>query len=109
MGAERDALILFVGDALVGHDVTRIELDLDLVLGFPNLHATTDPGHRDGVAVAVQGHITFDIHRSEEHTSELQSQSNLVCRLLLEKKKHTTPRVAQIELCLQDHQYTYDC
>src|SRR2546430_7942992 len=28
--------------------------------------------------------------RSEEHTSELQSQSNLVCRLLLEKKKHTT-------------------
>src|SRR2546430_10030010 len=28
--------------------------------------------------------------RSEEHTSELQSQSNLVCRLLLEKKKHKT-------------------
>src|SRR2546427_7592688 len=38
--------------------------------------------------------------RSEEHTSELQSQSNLVCRLLLEKKKnnnesHTTPDVYQ--------------
>src|SRR2546427_8649102 len=37
-------------------------------------------------------------YRSEEHTSELQSQSNLVCRLLLEKKKthdqsrRTTPR-----------------
>src|SRR5688572_31635769 len=30
--------------------------------------------------------ITEDIMRSEEHTSELQSQSNLVCRLLLEKK-----------------------
>src|SRR2546430_12654850 len=29
--------------------------------------------------------------RSEEHTSELQSQSNLVCRLLLEKKKYTYP------------------
>src|SRR2546430_12902164 len=28
------------------------------------------------------------VSRSEEHTSELQSQSNLVCRLLLEKKKH---------------------
>src|SRR5690606_39377716 len=28
-------------------------------------------------------------HRSEEHTSELQSRENLVCRLLLEKKKHT--------------------
>src|SRR2546430_6006451 len=34
----------------------------------------------DGVALALQ-------LRSEEHTSELQSQSNLVCRLLLEKKK----------------------
>src|SRR5688572_32307381 len=30
---------------------------------------------------------TVNIERSEEHTSELQSQSNLVCRLLLEKKK----------------------
>src|SRR5205085_11733423 len=30
--------------------------------------------------------------RSEEHTSELQSQSNLVCRLLLEKKKTTSCR-----------------
>src|SRR2546430_7518292 len=29
-------------------------------------------------------------YRSEEHTSELQSQSNLVCRLLLEKKKRNT-------------------
>src|SRR5688572_32311355 len=29
----------------------------------------------------------FSMARSEEHTSELQSQSNLVCRLLLEKKK----------------------
>src|SRR2546430_10902064 len=29
-------------------------------------------------------------HRSEEHTSELQSQSNLVCRLLLEKKKKSS-------------------
>src|SRR2546427_3018254 len=28
-----------------------------------------------------------NVERSEEHTSELQSQSNLVCRLLLEKKK----------------------
>src|SRR2546430_11658803 len=32
-----------------------------------------------------------DPERSEEHTSELQSQSNLVCRLLLEKKKRYSP------------------
>src|SRR2546430_7061518 len=38
------------------------------------------------------------LHRSEEHTSELQSQSNLVCRLLLEKKKkqlHKSPRLTR--------------
>src|SRR2546430_13148293 len=35
-----------------------------------------------------QHHIAARVERSEEHTSELQSQSNLVCRLLLEKKKH---------------------
>src|SRR5688572_32291686 len=33
--------------------------------------------------------------RSEEHTSELQSQSNLVCRLLLEKKKRRDPEAPQ--------------
>src|SRR2546430_9917824 len=33
--------------------------------------------------------------RSEEHTSELQSQSNLVCRLLLEKKKAAIPPIPE--------------
>src|SRR2546430_5312399 len=35
----------------------------------------------------ARGRSAFGSRRSEEHTSELQSQSNLVCRLLLEKKK----------------------
>src|SRR2546427_3847198 len=39
-----------------------------------------------------------DRHRSEEHTSELQSQSNLVCRLLLEKKKKTTRKASSNEV-----------
>src|SRR2546430_7774902 len=34
----------------------------------------------------VRTRIGYEYDRSEEHTSELQSQSNLVCRLLLEKK-----------------------
>src|SRR2546430_7553002 len=39
--------------------------------------------------------VVYALVRSEEHTSELQSQSNLVCRLLLEKKKsQTTPGLA---------------
>src|SRR2546425_7010814 len=42
-----------------------------------------------GEAVRAQPftHARKDIHRSEEHTSELQSLAYLVCRLLLEKKK----------------------
>src|SRR5688572_32753139 len=36
--------------------------------------------------------------RSEEHTSELQSQSNLVCRLLLEKKKKNIPEYHTLDL-----------
>src|SRR2546430_7990071 len=35
--------------------------------------------------------------RSEEHTSELQSQSNLVCRLLLEKKKKKTTKNHKVQ------------
>src|SRR2546430_13114944 len=49
--------------------------------------------HRVVITVALPGSggrflVIEDVtKRSEEHTSELQSQSNLVCRLLLEKKK----------------------
>src|SRR5256885_7966956 len=40
----------------------------------------------------MQSHAQPAEPRSEEHTSELQSPCNLVCRLLLEKKKHQTRR-----------------
>src|SRR2546430_7160996 len=41
----------------------------------------------DATSMAAAKHTRSPSCRSEEHTSELQSQSNLVCRLLLEKKK----------------------
>src|SRR5688572_31771491 len=41
----------------------------------------------DGAGRDAAGGVCRGPERSEEHTSELQSQSNLVCRLLLEKKK----------------------
>src|SRR2546430_9592965 len=49
------------------------------------------------------------VPRSEEHTSELQSQSNLVCRLLLEKKKkngapdNTFPPLGRRTYCFTPH------
>src|SRR5256885_10589605 len=47
-------------------------------------------------------HPLWPAYRSEEHTSELQSPCNLVCRLLLEKKKHYVPRnSARIEATLK--------
>src|SRR2546430_5522964 len=54
---------------------------------------TTPQTRTPAIAVNGEGHIAIawydarNDRRSEEHTSELQSQSNLVCRLLLEKKK----------------------
>src|SRR5688572_30960849 len=57
--------------------------------------------------LAERGHVLPQVlhravhERSEEHTSELQSQSNLVCRLLLEKKKndniHTQPATHRVQ------------
>src|SRR2546430_12220505 len=62
-------------------------------------HRTAEPRRRTPAQTLsrIVPHGTarqFAVERSEEHTSELQSQSNLVCRLLLEKKKTlitTTP------------------
>src|SRR5256885_5051289 len=50
---------------------------------------------------AVLGKAPLHLGRSEEHTSELQSPCNLVCRLLLEKKKETEhPYMGGICTCL---------
>src|SRR2546422_1093932 len=43
---------------------------------------------RIGVALGTERDLKTLLERSEEHTSELQSRLHLVCRLLLEKKKH---------------------
>src|SRR2546430_11297270 len=54
---------------------------------FRSGHALRPAAH----IASAQGSPQYrDDERSEEHTSELQSQSNLVCRLLLEKKKNTS-------------------
>src|SRR2546427_3529368 len=64
---------------------TRIATCLQLVrLPVPSVEAAN---HRNFTRIG-RPHGERRALRSEEHTSELQSQSNLVCRLLLEKKKN---------------------
>src|SRR5438270_4007205 len=48
--------------------------------------------HTDLDYEVLRASLPSNVERSEEHTSELQSQSNLVCRLLLEKKKGRSTR-----------------
>src|SRR2546430_11106574 len=56
--------------------------------------AERDHEVRPGIGRLVVG-LAIEV-RSEEHTSELQSQSNLVCRLLLEKKTNTSLKSAAV-------------
>src|SRR5688500_19497143 len=82
-----------------------IHADVDRVI--PRRHANevahnvhfADFRHAPEIVVALK--LLRNQLRSEEHTSELQSPCNLVCRLLLEKKKHTIQR-----LLLTRHQLT---
>src|SRR3712207_9542265 len=76
---------------------------LSLHDALPILHVVTDPridtlslaklralGAVVHVVESMSGQGWQGARRSEEHTSELQSRQYLVCRLLLEKKKHKT-------------------
>src|SRR2546422_8543509 len=56
------------------------------VLELPALRMRRDEDRTAGAVDIARGR-TIGVHRSEEHTSELQSRLHLVCRLLLEKKK----------------------
>src|SRR5256712_5601267 len=57
--------------------------------GASKVGSTSSPNSSQNRTYLAQAFASF---RSEEHTSELQSRSDLVCRLLLEKKKTKQPR-----------------
>src|SRR2546426_3504507 len=69
--------------------------------------AVVDP-HRFGVGLKQQAVAPLVLEqRSEEHTSELQSPCNLVCRLLLEKKKqHTSHSHERYQRLAYPHNHT---
>src|SRR5438093_2256557 len=68
-------------------ELVKGEIDLQLV-AFPQDGFLRSPVGETGLTAALDLGV-----RSEEHTSELQSLTNLVCRLLLEKKKKKTRRI----------------
>src|SRR5947209_15369448 len=71
----------------VGRDLVKT-LELAALAHLPQLVRAERPQD-----VAPHAHVP---HRSEEHTSELQSRQYLVCRLLLEKKKKNNKRKKQM-------------
>src|SRR5688572_33454277 len=73
------------------HDALPISPEVDFASNLcfvspPTFFMTADAATPSAVTSPLMS--AWLVMRSEEHTSELQSQSNLVCRLLLEKKKH---------------------
>src|SRR5260221_13097739 len=71
-----------------GHDIVgRNQLRAH---GQEGQHHRADVGRGAGEQVVREHEHAHQDGRSEEHTSELQSHSDLVCRLLLEKKKNCT-------------------
>src|SRR5690606_41431941 len=57
-------------------------------VAMPRKSATCCSEKASRTAASVRGCSPPILRRSEEHTSEIQSRENIVCRLLLEKKKH---------------------
>src|SRR5690606_42139519 len=76
------------GDAHLLVEYGELELDLNLRARVQSLLEALRAEGPPGLFDLTPGIRSLQIHfRSEEHTSELQSRENLVCRLLLEKKK----------------------
>src|SRR2546428_10327022 len=69
------------------HDALPICLDSAFLGSMRMRMSASSSSESSGTAT---GSRTRTRSRSEEHTSELQSRSDLVCRLLLEKKKHSS-------------------
>src|SRR5688572_32299387 len=74
------------------HDALPISCPLNLIRVLSGLLQCHLAGQLESLPVFQCFHQIQNSMRSEEHTSELQSQSNLVCRLLLEKKQRKSGR-----------------
>src|ERR1035438_4783719 len=64
MFGKRDALVRWSNSADMSNQVACVEFDLDLVPGFADLHAASDPGERHRITERVQRDVALDIHRA---------------------------------------------
>src|SRR5690606_40130955 len=89
-----DALPIYAGNPTLSKDGKTLYFESDMPGGFGesdiwkvsvNTNGTYGKPENLGAKVNTEGREGFPFIRSEEHTSELQSRENLVCRLLLEK------------------------
>src|SRR2546430_12704288 len=87
-GVQTCALPIFATEA----ELKRFELEIMPLYWHQNFKEEALRKMFDNplINMDIASYMMGTLSRSEEHTSELQSQSNLVCRLLLEKKKTTT-------------------
>src|SRR5689334_24354156 len=82
---------LFRSRGVVEHDHVPIGTEVEAVVVLRRVaHGRLEVGIESVGPGDVVFMVSYDRARSEEHTSELQSQFHLVCRLLLEKKKNQT-------------------
>src|SRR3712207_8508194 len=81
------------------HDALPISISSAATVRPSAIHFTQDAPPINRALVVVRSlHVAHVATRSEEHTSELQSRQYLVCRLLLEKKKKTSPLTLTISI-----------
>src|SRR5690606_42096158 len=86
-----DALPIYISDTVRYNIVGTVIVLAVVIVSFVIFIKTKFGRHvwdKFKLKMPVLGPVISKVARSEEHTSELQSRENLVCRLLLEKKKH---------------------
>src|SRR5204863_7590624 len=101
---ERAVLQVHQPDADTGSEGTGLPGEMNVRNGLSQLVGNA---HRMIRRAVLEEHAELVTpQRSEEHTSELQSRRDLVCRLLLEKKKKRTTGTVQIARCRRNSAYS---
>src|SRR5690606_42163819 len=84
----RSSDLFFWNQLTMGNSIYRIHRDINRPIEFHGLQSQYIGLLALGFVLLLGLFLVLYYSRSEEHTSELQSRENLVCRLLLEKKKN---------------------